>query len=286
MATQALGRADAVAPEPPEIIDEEERARNRIRRLSTIGRWGVGFAIVILWEALTRIKLIDSYYFSSPTLIAKSAYAAWTTGTLATDIEFTASATVIGFILGVLLGAAIGLSTWWSKVYANVLEPYLVTFNAVPKLALAPVLIILFGIGFQSKVALAVLLCIVPTAIAAYSGVKSVDPDLETLLFSLGAKRRHVFSKVVVPWAMPWIVSSLHINIGLALAGTIVGEFIASQAGVGRMILYAGQTMDINLVWVGVVVLSILAIAMYLAVSWFEKVVLKGFMHGAQSAGR
>jgi NitT/TauT family transport system permease protein len=286
MATHALGRAGAVVPEPPEVIDEEERARDRIRRLSTIGRWGVGFAIVILWEALTRVKLVDSYYFSSPSLIAKSAYAAWTTGTLATDIAFTASATVAGFIVGVLLGAAIGLSTWWSKVYANVLEPYLVTFNAVPKLALAPVLIILFGIGFQSKVALAVLLCVVPTAIAAYGGVKSIDPDLETLLFSLGAKRRHVFTKVVVPSAMPWIVSSLHINIGLALAGTIVGEFIASQAGVGRMILYAGQTMDINLVWVGVVVLSILAIAMYLAVSWFEKVVLKGFMHGAQSAGR
>jgi NitT/TauT family transport system permease protein len=85
---------------------------------------------------------------------------------------------------------------------------------------------------------------------------------------------------------MPWIVSSLHVNIGLALAGTIVGEFIASQAGVGRMILYAGQTMDINLVWVGVVVLSLMAILMYWAVSWFEKVVLKGFMHGAQSAGR
>jgi NitT/TauT family transport system permease protein len=286
MATEALKRTDAIVPEPPDAVDDDERARNRIARLSAIGRWGVGIAIIVLWEVLTRVKLLDAYYFSSPSLIAKSAYAAWTSGTLLTDIEFTAGATVIGFVVGVALGAIIGLSTWWSKVYANVLEPYLVTFNAVPKLALAPVLIILFGIGFQSKVALAVLLCIVPTAIAAYSGVKSIDPDLETLLFSLGAKRRHVFTKVVVPWAMPWIVSSLHINIGLALAGTIVGEFIASQAGVGRMILYAGQTMDINLVWVGVVVLSIIAIVMYWAVSWFEKVVLKGFMHGAQSAGR
>jgi NitT/TauT family transport system permease protein len=286
MATDVLGRAGAIVPEPPDVVDDDERARARIRRLSTIGRWSVGIAIVVLWEVLTRLKLLDSYYYSSPSLIAKSAYAAWTTGTLLTDIEFTAGATIIGFVVGVTAGALIGLSTWWSKVFSNVLEPYLVTFNAVPKLALAPVLIILFGIGFQSKVALAVLLCIVPTAIAAYSGVKSIDPDLETLLFSLGAKRRHVFTKVVVPWAMPWIVSSLHINIGLALAGTIVGEFIASQSGVGRMILYAGQTMDINLVWVGVVVLSIIAIVMYWAVSWFEKVVLKGFMHGAQSAGR
>ena len=285
MATQILPRAETTVPEPLDV-DEDERARERIRRLSSVGRWGVGIAIVVLWEVLTRVKLIDPYYFSSPSLIAKTASTAWTQGTLWTDIAFTSSATILGFVLGVLIGALTGLSTWWSKVYGNVLEPYLVTFNAVPKLALAPVLIILFGIGFQSKVALAVLLCVVPTAIAAYSGVKSIDPDLETLLFSLGAKRRHVFTKVVVPSAMPWIVSSLHINIGLALAGTIVGEFIASQAGVGRMILYAGQTMDINLVWVGVVVLSLLAIVMYWAVSWVEKVVLKGMLHGAQSAGR
>ena len=103
------------------------------------------------------------------------------------------------------------------------LEPYLVLFNAVPKLALAPVIIILLGIDIKSKIALAMLLCVVPTAIAAYSGVKSIDADMETLLFSLGAKRRHVFTKVVVPWALPWIVSSLRINIGLALAGAIVG---------------------------------------------------------------
>ena len=172
--------------------------------------------------------------------------------------------TIVGFVFGVSTGAVLGLSTWWSRVYGNVLEPYLVTLNAVPKLALAPVLIILFGIGVTSKIALAILMTLVPTAIAAYSGVKSVDRDLETLLFSLGAKHRDVFMRVVVPWALPWIVSSLRINIGLALAGAIVGEFVASQMGIGRMILNAGMVMDINLVWVGVVVLSILAMVMYL----------------------
>ena len=278
--------ADAVVVPVDPGMDDEERSRKRIARYSTIGQWAVGVIIVVLWEVLTRLKIIDSYYFSSPLLIVETAYKAWTTGSLAGDIEFTASATIIGFVVGVSLGALLGLSTWWSKVYGNVLEPYLVTFNAVPKLALAPVLIIILGIGFQSKIALAIAMCVVPTAIAAYSGVKSVDIDMETLLFSLGAKRRHVFTKVVVPWALPWIVSSLRINIGLALAGTIVGEFVASQAGVGRMILYAGQVMDINLVWVGVVVLSILAIVMYWGVSAFEKYVLKGIMHGAQTSGR
>jgi NitT/TauT family transport system permease protein len=287
MATQALVGNHSAVSSPFEFdVDEEERARARVRRLSTIGRWAVGLSIFVLWEVLTRIKVIDPYFFSSPSLIAQTAYKAATQGSLWTDIWFTSSATILGFVAGVSFGALLGLSTWWSNVYGNVLEPYLVMFNAVPKLALAPVLIIILGIGFSSKVALAVAMCIVPTAIAAYSGVKSIDPDLETLLFSLGAKHRHVFTKVVVPWALPWIVSSLRINIGLALAGTIVGEFVASQSGVGRMILYAGQVMDINLVWVGVVVLSILAMVMYWGVSSLEKHLLKGIMHGAQTAGR
>jgi NitT/TauT family transport system permease protein len=287
MAVQAVaGGVNAAVVAIDEGPDQEERDRIRLHRLSRFGQWAVGLAIVVLWEVLTRLKVVDPYYFSSPLLIAQTTVKAWTAGTLPADITYTSAATVIGFVAGVAGGALLGLSTWWSRVYGNVLEPYLVMFNAVPKLALAPVLIILFGIGFSSKIALATAMCLVPTAMAAYSGVRSVDADMETLLFSLGAKRRHVFTKVVVPWTMPWIVSSLRINIGLALAGTIVGEFVASQNGLGRMVLYAGQVMDINLVWVGVVMLSLLAMAMYVVVSSLEKFLLKGMMHGSQTAGR
>ena len=264
------------------VVDDDEVAERRVRRYSTIWRWSLGVGLVVAWEVLTRLKVIDPYYFSSPSTIVSTAYIAATQGSLYVDIGYTSAATIVGFILGVTSGAVLGLSTWWSQVYGRVSEPYLVTFNAIPKLALAPILIILFGIGFQSKVALAVALTIVPAALAAYGGVKSVDRDLEILLFSLGASRFQVFSKVVVPWAMPWIVSSLRVNIGLALAGAIVGEFIASRYGVGRMILYAGQIMDINLVWVGVVVLSILALVMYVVVMSAERYLLKGMLHGSQ----
>jgi NitT/TauT family transport system permease protein len=263
-------------------IDDDEAAERRVRRCAAIWRWALGVGIVLAWETLTRLKIVDPYYFSSPTAIVGTAYVAATQGTLYVDIGYTSASTIVGFIIGVVAGALLGLSTWWSRVYGRVSEPYLVTFNAIPKLALAPILIILFGIGFESKVALAAALTIVPAAMAAYGGIKSVDKDLETLLFSLGATRFQVFVKVVVPWAMPWIVSSLRVNIGLALAGAIVGEFIASRYGVGRMILYAGQVMDINLVWVGVVVLSILALVMYAAVMTAERYLLKGMLHGSQ----
>ena len=284
MATTLIAaERERFVPAVEQAVDEEALAQRRVEQTTRFWRWGVAVAIVLAWEGLTRIGVVDPYYFSSPSRIVQTACKAWTAGSLAGDIAFTSTATILGFIFGVSGGALIGLSTWWSRVYDGVLEPYLVTINAVPKLALAPVLIILFGIGFQSKVALAVLLTIVPAAIAASGGVRSVDRDLETLLFSLGAKRWHVFTKVVVPWTMPWIVSSLRINIGLALAGAIVGEFVASQAGVGRMILYAGNVMDINLVWVGVVVLSLLAMGMYWGVVMLEKFLLKGMMHGAQT---
>jgi NitT/TauT family transport system permease protein len=269
-------------PDLSAVQDDDEGAERRIRRRSTVWRWAIALGIVLGWEIFTRLKIIDPYYFSSPSRIASTAYIAATQGTLFVDIGYTSASTIVGFVIGVTGGALLGLSTWWSRVYGRVSEPYLVTFNAIPKLALAPILIILFGIGFESKVALAVALTIVPAAMAAYGGVKSVDKDLETLLFSLGATRFQVFAKVVVPWTMPWIVSSLRVNIGLALAGAIVGEFIASRFGVGRMILYAGQVMDINLVWVGVVVLSILALVMYAAVMTAERYWLKGILHGSQ----
>ena len=264
------------------VADDDAMAEQRIRRCSTVWGWGIGLGIIVGWEIFTRLKIIDPYFFSSPMTIVSTFYVAATQGTLYLDIGYTSAATIVGFLIGVTSGALIGLSTWWSQIYGRVSEPYLVTFNAIPKLALAPILIIIFGIGFESKVALAVALTIVPAAMAAYGGVKSVDKDLETLLFSLGARRFQVFAKVVVPWAMPWIVSSLRVNIGLALAGAIVGEFIASRFGVGRMILYAGQIMDINLVWVGVVVLSILALVMYAAVTTAERYLLKGMLHGSQ----
>ncbi|MFZ2135568.1 MAG: ABC transporter permease [Xanthobacteraceae bacterium] len=264
------------------VADDDAIAEQRIRRCSAVWGWGIGLGIIVGWEIFTRLKIIDPYFFSSPMTIVSTFYVAATQGTLYLDIGYTSAATIVGFLIGVTSGALLGLSTWWSQIYGRVSEPYLVTFNAIPKLALAPILIIIFGIGFESKVALAVALTIVPAAMAACGGVKSVDKDLETLLFSLGARRFQVFAKVVVPWAMPWIVSSLRVNIGLALAGAIVGEFIASRFGVGRMILYAGQIMDINLVWVGVVVLSILALVMYAAVTTAERYLLKGMLHGSQ----
>jgi NitT/TauT family transport system permease protein len=247
----------------------------RNKRFVTCWRWGLLLALIVLWEVGSRTNLIDPFFFSSPTQIVKTAIVKWQSGQLPRDIAYTASSTLLGFIIGTLVGSVIGLMFWFSKPVALIAEPWLIVLNALPKLALAPVLVILTGIGFTSKVILAFLMTVVVAAMSAYGGVQTVDPALHTLLTSLGAGRLQTFSRLVVPSAMPSIITGLRVNIALSMAGSIVGEFIASDRGLGRMIVYAGTIFDLPLVWVGVVVLSIVSVLMYAAVILLERLLLR-----------
>jgi len=183
-------------------------------------------------------------------------------GVLLAVLSFIAS-NLGGFFIGMLLGI-IGVLFWMNWRLALVL------------FSITPLIILVFGIGLVSKVAVATALTLVVSTLTAYAGVKALDADSEKLFYSLGATRLQVFRKLVIPFCLPWIISVLRVNIGLALTGAIVGEFIASQHGLGRTILYAGQTYDIALVWVAVLVLSTLAMVMYAAVSWLESTLRKG----------
>lgn len=228
------------------------------------------------WEVAAQLGYIDPFFWSSPSRILWAAIALFNQGTIFQDTWFTFEATIIGFLLGSLIGAVIGLSLWWSVNAAAVAQPYIVVFNSVPKIALGPLIILIFGIGISSKIALAIAFTAVITALAAYAGVKAVDDDLVKLTLSLGGRRRDIFFKIVVPSSLPWIASSLHINIGLALAGAIAGEFISSQYGLGKIIMYAGATYDMALIWVGIIILALLATALYAVVSWLEHKLMKG----------
>jgi NitT/TauT family transport system permease protein len=237
---------------------------------------GVLIGIVALWEIGATAGVIDAFFWSQPSAIFHTLTIFFTEGDAWTDIGFTFRSTLIGFLLGTSVGSLLGLSFWWSRNYAAIVQPYIICFESLPKLALAPLVVLVFGIGLASKIAIATALTVVVSTLTTYAGVKAVDPDGERLFYSLGATRLQVFRKLVVPSCLPWIISVLRVNIGLALTGAIVGEFIASQHGLGRAILYAGQTYDIALVWVAVSVLSTLAVAMYVAVSWLERVLRKG----------
>jgi NitT/TauT family transport system permease protein len=233
-------------------------------------------SFVGLWEICADTGIIDAFFWSKPSSIASTMVIFFTEGNAFTDIFYTFRSTILGFILGTSLGALLGMSFWWSRNYALILQPYVICLESIPKLALAPLIILVFGMGLASKVAIATALTLVVSTLTAYSGVQAVDRDQEKLFYSLGASRWQIFCKLVAPSCIPWIISILRVNIGLALTGSIVGEFVASQYGLGRTILYAGQTYEISLVWVAVLVLSALSMVMYVGVSWLEKVLQKG----------
>ena len=257
-----------------------------IRRLPVQKEWpgwailtvqvGILIGAVALWEIGASTGVVDAFFWSQPSAIFKTLTIFFTTGDAWTDIGFTFRSTIFGFLIGTIAGSMLGLSFWWSRNYAAIVQPYIICFESLPKLALAPLIILVFGLGLASKVAIATALTLVVSTLTTYAGVKALDPDGERLFYSLGASRMQVFRKLVVPFCLPWVISVLRVNIGLALTGAIVGEFIASQHGLGRAILYAGQTYDIALVWVAVLVLSTLAVVMYVSVSWLESVLRKG----------
>jgi NitT/TauT family transport system permease protein len=286
MTVQDTRTVDAIASlERAQPTSTPARAR-LVRRLPVQKDWptwalvaaqaGILVGALSLWEIGARAGWIDAFFWSQPSAIANTMAIFFTTGDAWTDISFTFRSTIFGFLIGTTAGSLLGLSFWWSRNYAAIVQPYIICLESIPKLALAPLIILVFGIGLVSKVAVATALTLVVSTLTAYAGVKALDPDGEKLFYSLGATRMQVFRKLVVPFCLPWVISVLRVNIGLALTGAIVGEFIASQHGLGRAILYAGQTYDIALVWVAVLVLSTLAVVMYAAVSWLESVLRKG----------
>ena len=276
-----------LSPRPPLPASPRNRGRMlKVERLwpgwmVAVTQVAIVISVLVLWEIAGRQEWIDAFFWSTPTKIFETFKAFVSSGSAYVDTWFTFRSTVLAFVFGTLLGALIGLSFWWSHNYASVAQPFLICFEATPKLALAPLIVLMFGIGILSKVVIGIALTVVVTTLTTFAAVRIVDVDSQKLMYSLGATRWQVFTKLVVPSVLPWIVSSLRVNIGLALTGAVIGEFIASEQGLGRQILYASQVYDIALIWVAVAILALLSITMYLTIGQVEKLLLKGLMHGS-----
>lgn len=257
-----------------ETIDEGVLEKKRARKVLIL-RFLVIIVILGSWELLGKIGVINTYFFSCPSKVFATAVTYFSEKTLLIDVGVTASETLVGFLSGTIIGAIIGLSFWWSRTYSDVSQPYMVILNAMPKLALAPLIIALFHTGFFSKVVISFLMTVITCAISVFAGVKAIDKSTETLLYSLGASRFQVFFKVVIPSTIPSIMNCLRLNISLALSGAFVGEFIASRRGLGHIVSYASTLMDNNLIWVGIFIMAIIAMIFYGLVTIFENFMVK-----------
>ena len=230
---------------------------------------------LMLWEICARLQIIDPFLFSSPSRVAKTLYELTLNGNLFIHIGTTLAETLIGFIIASLLGTLIALILWSSDRMRNFLEPYLVTLNALPKIALGPIIIIAFGSGFKSIVFMTVLVTIIVTTINMLTGFLQTDSGKIFLLKSMGASKWQILFHLIIPNSLPTLLSTLKVNVGLSWIGSIMGEYIVSKQGLGYLIVYGGQVLKLDLVMASTVVLCILAGLMYAFVALLELKITK-----------
>ena len=192
------------------------------------------------------------FFFGSPTLVAEEFWRAITEDGLVRDVAMTAAEALTGFAIGNLLGAAGGLTLWHMRTLFTVLRPYILALGSAPLFALAPIIIIWFGTGFVAKVVITTLSTVFVALMQAYKGAEEVDVDLIDVVRSFGGQRSHVFRKIVMPASLAWVTAAFRLNIGLALLGAFLGEYISSESGLGHLILVAGGLYNIPLILVGV----------------------------------
>ena len=255
------------------------RAASLARLVDTVpGRGLVQLLLVALflaaWQAAVDVGWLTEFLVGAPTGIWRVFLASVKNGSLAADTWTTAVEAILGFVIGTLAGSLAGLGLWYSRLVARLVEPFIVAINSVPKIALAPIVILWFGTGFVSKVALAVSLTALVALIAAYQAARDADPDLQALLASMGASKTGVFTKVIVPSTLPAIIGMFRINIGFALVGAVVGEFISSQAGLGHLIYNASSLYDLDAVWVGLFMLMAMGFVFTHLIGFAERRIL------------
>ena len=236
------------------------------------------FALVLaflgLWQLLADKGVIDSFITSSPSKV-------WTTfATLAKvdlwrHVGVTLMETVVGFLLSFVVGTLIAILLWFSETVRRIVEPYLIVLNALPKIALGPLIIVWIGAGREAIITMAVLISIIITIINTLTGFVSVPQEKLLLMKTLGANKWQTLWKLVFPASLPTVTACLKINVGMSWVGSIMGEYLVSKAGLGYLIVYGGQVFNLSLVMCSTVILSVLAGLMYLAVALVEKVVTK-----------
>jgi NitT/TauT family transport system permease protein len=214
---------------------------------------------------------LQVYLYGQPSGIAKKFVTLLADGTLLQATFVTGLESLIGFVIGCFFGSVAGLALWLTPRFALVLRPFIVAINGLPKIALAPLIIVWFGIDIESKIAIAAIITFIVSLMTAYSGAQEVDQDLIRLMRSLGATSWQTFTKIVAPATMPWIISGLRLNVGFALIGAVVGEYIAAKQGLGYLVYYAGTLYDLNAVWVGLFALMLLALVLDYAVTLIER---------------
>lgn len=261
---------------PSEAYRRYLRGR-QLHRCTIIGvQAAILLVTLILWEMAAARYWVNPMLTSRPTQVWTTLLRLWGTGTIVKHVGVTMTETLVGFVVGMTIGLLVAVALWWWQPLAEIIDPYLVALNALPKIALGPILYVWLG-EVNSVYGMAIAISVVVTIVMIDVGFREVDPMKVKLMQTFGATRLQTLMKVIIPGSMPSLMATLKVTIGLTLVGVIIGEFIASKAGLGYLIVYGGQVFQMELVMASIVLLLMISLLLYLAVGWLERLVNQAF---------
>jgi NitT/TauT family transport system permease protein len=240
-----------------------------MRRVEMITPWAVTFGLFFIWEIGCRIFDVAPFVLPRPSLIFKTMYEF--RGQIADHSLHTLYTTILGFIFAVIGGLLVGLAVGASRVVYVGIYPVLIGFNSIPKVALVPVIVIWFGIGTVPAVITACSIAFFPIAVNIATGLATIEPEMRDVLRSLGATRWEILTKVGLPRSTPYLFASLKIAITLSFIGSVISETVASNKGIGYLMLSASSRFEVPLVFAGLIVVGAMGIGMYVVCVMFEK---------------
>lgn len=242
---------------------------NRTDLLIKASPWLFTIALFVVWEAAVWIFNIPTFFLPPPSLIAM-AFVEFA-GPIARNSWITLQTTMIGFGMAVGFGLLLGLLVGWSRAIYAGLYPLMIGFNAIPKVALVPILVLWFGIGFVPAVLTAFLISFFPIVVNVATGLATIEPEMEDVLKALGASKLDIMRKVGIPRTLPYFFGSLKVAITLAFVGSVISESVASNYGIGNLMLQAQAQFQVPLIFAGLVALAVEGIAMYAVMALLEK---------------
>lgn len=245
--------------------------RRRQRRI-TVVQILIFVLFLVIWESAVRLSWIDGFIFSSPSRVVKTFVGMCEDGSIVAHTMSTLLETIVSFLFVAVTGTGLAVVLWYFTELSEILEPYLVVLNSLPKSALAPLLIVWLGANQKSIIVSGMSVAIFGTVLNLFTGFQEVDPDKIRLIYTFGGTKRNVLTKVVLPGTLPLLLSVMKVNIGLCLVGVVIGEFIGARQGLGYLIIYGSQVFRLDHVIMSICVLCVIAVLLYRILGIAEKV--------------
>lgn len=251
------------------------KKRKKEKLLILFSQFFILFSIIVLWQILSDLNIINSFISSSPKKILDTLINLHKANNLYNHIWTTFIETVISFLLSFTMGFVIASIMWFSKYFSKIIEPYLTILNSLPKIALGPIIIIVFGANYKSIIIMALSISVIIAIVNMYQGFINTNQNQVKMFKSFQCSKMQLFFKLIIPSSMPVFLNTLKLNISMSLIGVIMGEFLVSKQGIGYLIMYGSQVFNLNLVFTGIFLLLILSYLMYCFICYIEKKLIK-----------